>query len=197
MVGTMDTDPKTTLHRALRRQRDGLVGKLEGLDEYDVRRPLTGTGTNLLGLVKHVASVQVEYLGLVFGRPSPLDLPWSAAGVERDADLWATADESRDLVLDVWRHSAEHADATVEALPLDAVGEVPWWTEPRTTLQAVLVHLLAEVARHAGHADVLREQLDGATGLVAGDPNVPDRTTDEWAAFRGRIEQAAREAAGR
>ena len=196
-VDLMDADAKTTLHRYLRRQREGLVGKLDGLDEYDVRRPLTGTGTNLLGLVKHVASVQVEYLGLVFGRPSPRELPWSAPGVDRDADLWVPADESRASILDLWEHSAQHADATVEALPLDAVGEVPWWTEPRTTLQAVLVHLLAEVARHAGHADVLREQLDGSTGLVAGDPNVPDRTADEWAAFRGRIEQAAREVSGR
>ncbi len=193
----MDTDLKSTLHRTLRRQCEGLVGKLDGLDEYDVRRPLTGTGTNLLGLVKHVASVQVEYLGVVFGRPSPLELSWSADGAPRDADLWVPADESRESILQVWEHSTQHADATIEALPLDAVGTVPWWTEPRATLQEVLVHLLAEVARHAGHADVLREQLDGSTGLVAGDPNVPDRTADEWAAFRGRIEAAAREAAGR
>lgn len=196
IVVRMETDPKTVLHHALRRQRDGLVGKLDGLDEYDVRRPLTGTGTNLLGLVKHVASVQVEYLGLVFGRPSPRELPWSAPGVPRDADLWVPADESRAEILEVWEHSAQHADATVAALPLGAVGEVPWWTEPRTTLHEVLVHLVAEVSRHAGHADVLREQIDGRTGLVAGDPNVPDRSADEWAAFRGRIEEAAQAASG-
>ncbi|MBO3095000.1 DinB family protein [Cellulomonas dongxiuzhuiae] len=193
----MDTDAKATLHRYLRRQREGLVGKLDGLDEYDARRPLTGTGTNLLGLVKHVASVQVGYLGEVFGRPAPRDLPWYADGAEPDADMGVPADESRASVLDLWQESSEHADRTLEALPLDAVGEVPWWSEPRVTLHEVLVHVLAEVARHAGHADVLREQLDGSTGLVAGDPNVPSRSPDEWAAYRARIEQAARDVAGR
>ncbi|UZN03257.1 DinB family protein [Cellulomonas sp. S1-8] len=194
----MDTDAKATLHRYLRRQREGLLDKLEGLDEYDARRPLTGTGTNLLGLVKHVGSVQVGYLGEVFGRPSPRDLPWYADDAEPDADLWVPADESRASVLDLWQHSAEHADATVDALPLDAVGDVPWWGERRrVTLHQVLVHLLAEVARHAGHADVLREQLDGRAGMVAGDPNVPSRSPQEWAAYRERIEQAAREVARR
>ncbi|MFC0643867.1 DinB family protein [Cellulomonas phragmiteti] len=194
----MDADPKATLHRYLRRQREGLLDKLEGLDEYDVRRPLTGTGTNLLGLVKHVASVQVGYLGEVFGRPSPWAMPWYDDAAEPDADLWVPADESRASVLDLWQHSAEHADATVEALPLDAVGDVPWWGEHgRVTLHQVLVHVVAEVARHAGHADILREQLDGRTGMVAGDANVPDRDAQQWAAFRDRIEQAARDVAGR
>jgi len=195
----MDTDAKDVLHRYLRRQREGLVDKLDGLDEYDARRPLTGTGTNLLGLVKHVASVQLGYLGEVFGRPSPRDpLPWYADGADPDADMWVPADESRASVLDLWQHSAEHADATVDALPLDAVGDVPWWGDRRhVTLHQVLVHLLAEVARHAGHADVLREQLDGRTGLVAGDPNVPGRSQEEWAAYRARVEQAAREVSGR
>ncbi|WP_308036692.1 DinB family protein [Cellulomonas xiejunii] len=198
IVAGMDADAKTTLHRYLRGQRDGLVGKLDGLDEYDVRRPLTGTGTNLLGLVKHVASVQVGYLGEVFGRPSPRELPWFADDAEPDADLWVPADESRASVLDLWEHSAEHADATVDALPIDAVGDVPWWGERRrVTLHQVLEHLLAEVARHAGHADVLREQLDGRAGLVADDPNVSSRSPAEWAAHTARIEQAAREVAGR
>ncbi|MBD7918822.1 DinB family protein [Cellulomonas sp. Sa3CUA2] len=193
----MDTDAKATLHRYLRGQRDGLVGKLDGLDEYDVRRPLTGMGTNLLGLVKHVASVQVGYLGEVFGRPSPRELPWFADDAEPDADLWVPADESRASVLDLWEHSVEHSDATVDALSLDAVGEVPWWGEPRVTLHQVLVHLLAEVARHAGHADVLREQLDGRAGLVADDPNVSSRSPAEWVAHTARIERAAREVSGR
>lgn len=192
----MDTDPKATLHGVLRRQREGLVGKLDGLDDYDARRPLTGTGTNLLGLVKHVASVQVGYLGEVFGRPSPWEMPWFADGAEPDADLWVPAEESRASVLELWEHSVAHADATVAALPLDAVGAVPWWSEPQVTLHEILVHMIAEVSRHAGHADVLREQLDGRTGLVAGDPNVPDRSAQEWAAHRERIEQAARAASG-
>ncbi|MDF2443155.1 MAG: hypothetical protein JWR01_1358, partial [Subtercola sp.] len=63
-------DEKETLHGYLRIRRADLLGKLDGLSEYDARRPLTPTGTNLLGLVKHVASVQLGYFGEVFGRPA-------------------------------------------------------------------------------------------------------------------------------
>ena len=66
--------------------------KLEGLSEYDSRRPMTPTGTNLLGLVKHVASVELGYFGETFGRPFDEPLPWSV-GAEANADMWATADE--------------------------------------------------------------------------------------------------------
>lgn len=191
-------DDKEILHRYLRRAREDLVGKLDGLDEYDARRPLTPTGTNLLGLVKHVASVQLGYLGEVFGRPSPREpLPWYADHAEPDADMWAGPDETRAEVLDLWAHSAEHADATVAALPLDAPGLVPWWGPDRqhVTLHTVLVHLLGEVARHAGHADVLREGLDGTAGQRVGDANLPDRSPDAWAAYRALLEDAARRAA--
>ncbi|MFC8193521.1 DinB family protein [Cellulomonas sp. NPDC057328] len=193
-------DDKETLHRYLRGSRDDLLSTLDGLDDYDVRRPLTPTGTNLLGLVKHVATVQVGYLGGVFGRPSPLEeVPWAADDAEPDADLWAGPEESRADVLAFWAGSAAHADATVAALPLDARGVVPWWGPQRrdVTLHAVLVHLLGEVARHAGHADILREGLDGRAGQRPGDANVTGRTAEEWAAHRARLDEAARRAAGR
>ncbi|MGY1808711.1 DUF664 domain-containing protein [Blastococcus sp. SYSU D00669] len=161
----------------LRQRRDDLLGKLDGLDEYDVRRPLTPT---------------LGYLGDVFGRPGGRAYPWDDGG-EPDADMWATAAGSRADVVEVYRFSAAHADATVEALPLDAVGTVPWWPEDRRrpTLHTVLVHLTAEVARHAGHADVLRELIDGAVGTSAADTDLPDRSAGEWAAYRARIEAAA------
>lgn len=191
-------DAKDTLHRYLRRQRADLLSKLDGLGEYDVRRPMTPTGTNLLGLVKHVASVEVGYLGDVFGRPSGIDLPWFADDAEPDADLWVPAEESREQVVALHRAAAAHADATVEALPVDAVGEVPWWAPDsrRVTLHQVLVHVAVETARHAGHADVLRELLDATAGQRPGDANVTARTADEWRAHRDRIEAAARAAAG-
>lgn len=200
MAGTTDhgaaEDAKAVLLRYLRSQREGLLSKLDGLGEYDARRPLTPTGTNLLGLVKHVASVQLGYLTDVFGRPAGRDLPWDADDTEPDADLWVTAEESREEVLELHRFSAEHADATIEALPLDARGEVPWWPADRraVTLHQVLVHLCVETARHAGHADILRELVDGATGQRPGDPNVTGRSAEEWAAHRARIEVAARAA---
>jgi Protein of unknown function (DUF664) len=190
-------DPKEELLGYLRMRRADLLAKLDGLGEYDVRRPMTPTGTSLLGLVKHVANVQLGYFGEVFGRPSGHTYPWEDGG-EEDADMWATADESRAAVVELYRFSAAHADATVEALPLDAVGEVPWWGPERRhpTLHTILVHVSVEVARHAGHADVLRELVDGRAGMSPSNGNLPERGPAEWAAFRARIEAAARQAAG-
>jgi len=190
-------DPKETLHRYLRTQRASLLGKLDGLDEYAVRRPMTPTGTNLLGLVKHVASVELGYFTDVFGRPAGRDLPWLAEDAEPDADLWATAEESREEVVELHHHAAARADATIEELALDAPGEVPWWAPERraVTLHLILVHMCVETARHAGHADILRESLDGATGSRPGDTNVTGRTVEEWSAHRARLEAAARAAA--
>jgi uncharacterized damage-inducible protein DinB len=190
---------KATLLRYLRTSRADLLSKLDGLGEYDVHRPLTPTGTSLLGLVKHVASVELGYLGEVFGRRTDRTLPWLQDGAEADADMWATADETREQIIDLHRHSAANADATVEALPLHAVGEVPWWPPERrqVTLHQILVHMCVETARHAGHADILREIVDGTAGQRPGDANLPGRTSEEWAGYRARIEAGAREAAAR
>jgi uncharacterized damage-inducible protein DinB len=178
---------KENLHRYLVQAREDLVGKLDGLSEHDVRRPLTPTGTNLLGLVKHVAFTQLGYLTDVFGRPAGLTFP------EDDHDMYALPGETREDVLGWFRHSCERSDETVAALDLDAPGFVPWWGPERghVTLQQVLVHLVAEVARHAGHADILRETIDGAVGRRPGDPSLPDRSAEEWAAWRDRLEAAA------
>ncbi len=189
-------ETKQALHSYLAARRADLLGKLDGLGEYDVRRPMTQTGTNLIGLVKHVASVQLGYFGEVFGRPSGRELAWEADGAEPDADMWATADETREQVVALHRFSAEHSDATIEALPLQAVGSVPWWPAERrvVTLGQVLVRMVDETARHAGHADIVRELLDGGAGNGPGDPNLPERTPEQWAAYVARIEDAARQA---
>ncbi len=189
-------DDKADLLGYLRVRRGDLLAKLDGLGEYDIRRPMTPTGTNLLGLVKHVASVELGYFGEVFGRPSGRALPWLADDAEPDADLWATADETREQIVELHRFSAAHSDATIESLPLDAMGEVPWWTPDRrrVTLHQILVHMCVETARHAGHADILRELIDGSIGNGTSDPNIPGRTPEEWAAHRARVEAAARQA---
>lgn len=114
----IDEFAKDHLHGRLRRDREALLWKLDGLSEYDARRPLTATGTNLLGLVKHVATVEARYFGEVFGRPSPEPLPrWQDAD---GSDLWAAEDETRDRITGFYRRAWEHADATITALPLDA-----------------------------------------------------------------------------
>ncbi|MFD9291389.1 DinB family protein [Streptomyces sp. NPDC060030] len=157
------------------------------------RRPLTATGTNLLGLVKHVATVEARYFGEVFDRPSPEPLSqWQDSDSN---DQWAAEDETPDQIIRFYRRTWEHSDATINELPLDAPGHVPWWPEPysSTNLFAVMTHVLSETARHAGHADILREGLDGRTGLRA----EHERQIDEEAraAHRAKIEQAARSAA--
>jgi hypothetical protein len=93
-------DPKQTLHWYLRKERDALLAKLDGLDERSVRWPMTSTGTNLLGLVKHTASMEVGYFGEVFGRPTDVALPWLAEDAEANADMWATAEESREEIVE-------------------------------------------------------------------------------------------------
>ena len=201
-VGTVTTTSedrtKGELLEYLQRAREDLLWKLDGLSEYDVRRPLVPTGTNLLGLVKHNAATEAGYLGETFGRPFPEPLRWASDDAEDNADLWATPDESRaDLVAlyrRVWAHSAE----TVAALPLDTVGLVPWWPPERRepTLHRVLVHLVAETSRHAGHADIVRELVDGDAGMRAAVSNLPDHDADWWIAYHDRLEQAARQAGG-
>jgi uncharacterized damage-inducible protein DinB len=188
----IDEFAKQHLHRGLRRHREALLWKLDGLSEYDARRPLTATGTNLLGLVKHVATAEARYFGEVFDRPSPEPLPrWQ----DHDgSDLWVTEDETREQIIDFYRRTWEHSDATIDELPLDAAGHVPWWSEPypNTNLFAVMVHVLGESIRHAGHTDILREGLDGRTGSFA----EYERPIDEEAraAHCAKIEQAARAA---
>ncbi|MFB7586458.1 DinB family protein [Streptomyces sp. NPDC056169] len=189
----IDEFAKDNLHGRLRRDRTALLWKLDGLSEYDARRPLTATGTNLLGLVKHLANVEARYFGEVFHRPSPEPLPrWQDSD---GSDLWATEDETRDQIFGFYRRTWEHSDATISALPLDAPGHVPWWPEPHadTNLFAILVHVLGESVRHAGHADILREGLDGRTGLR---PEHEQQIDEEArAAHCAKIEQAARSAA--
>lgn len=190
--------PKQRLQRYLAAAREALLWKLDGLDEYDVRRPLTPTGTNLLGLVKHVGGVSAEYLGSVFDRPFPEPMPWFADDAEDNAHMWATAEESRADIVGFYERVWVHADATIEALDLDAPGEVPWWGEnSAVTLHQILVHLIAEINRHGGHADILREQLDGAVGLRQRTSNLPEQDEAWWAGYRARVEQAAKEASGR
>jgi hypothetical protein len=199
MLAGMASDPKAELRFYLVRAREALLWKTEGLSEYDLRRPLVPTGTNLLGLVKHVASMAAGYFGDCFGRPFGEPLPWLDDDAEPNADMWATAQESREQITGLYRRAWAHADATIDELPLDATGEVPWWPPERRTptLHRILVHMIAETERHAGHADICRELIDGSVGIGAKHPNLPDADAAWWSAYHDRVEQTAKDAAAR
>lgn len=188
-------DDLTTLTMYLQRARDAALWKLDGLSERDVRRPLTPTGTNLLGVVKHLASVDAEYLGLCFGNPWSEPMPWMDEDGEPNADMWATREESRDWVVDLYRRAWAHGDTTLESVGLDDLGEVPWWPEERRhpSLRRVLVHLIAETNRHVGQMDILREQLDGSVGMMQAVPNMPPVDVQWWENYHARLAALADE----
>jgi hypothetical protein len=186
----IDAYAKTYLHDDLRWIREALLGKLDGLAEYDIRRPLTMTGTNLLGLVKHLSISEARYFGEVFDRPFPEAVPRWDDEAARGAGMWATEHETRAEIVDRYRRTWDHADATINALAIDAPGHVPWWPRPDVKLFNVLVHMLTETSRHAGHADILREQLDGTVGVEG----QHQKDAAFWADRRAKIERAARAA---
>ena len=187
-------EAKADLHRYLQAARDALLWKLDGLSDYDIRRPMTPTGTNLLGLVKHVASVELGYFGETFDRPSGEPLPWFDDDAEANADMWATGDQTREEIVALYHRAWAHADATIESLDLDSVGRVAWWPADRhdVTLHRILVHMIAETHRHAGHADIVRELIDGAAGLKAVNSNLAPGDEMWWQSYRERLDRVAR-----
>ncbi|MEV6671872.1 DinB family protein [Streptomyces sp. NPDC051162] len=194
-----ETNPKAELLRYLQEARDALTWKLDGLSEYDIRRPLTSTGTNLLGLVKHVAGVELGYFGDTFGRPFFDEEPppwWYTEESEPNSDMWATADESREQIVGLYRQAWEHSDGTIATLTLDAIGHVPWWPEERreVTLHHILVRVISDTQRHAGHADIVRELIDGSAGHSQGKDSMPPEDQAWWESHRNRLERVAREA---
>lgn len=161
----IDDFAKGYLHSDLRELREAMLWKLEGLSDEDVRRPLTASGTNLLGLVKHLTLTESRYFGEVFDRPFPEPVPRWDDLAARGKDFYAADDETREEIVERYRRVWVHSDATIATLSVDSPGFVPWWPRPEVMLFNVLVHVLTETARHAGHADIVREQLDGATGV--------------------------------
>jgi hypothetical protein len=182
-------DLKDELHRSLQASRATMLSKLDDLSEYDRRRPMTPTGTNLLGLVKHLAGLEYGYLGESFGRPAAETLSWFEDGsVWQGADMWARPEESSEYIIGLYRRACAHADGVIAALDLDARGSVPHWPEDRreTTLGVLLIRMTAETAQHAGHADIVRELIDGRGGL---DQDAIDEAT--WQGYIAQVQAAA------
>ena len=152
-------DEKQSLHVSLDRHRDAVLWKLEGLDDTNLRRVMTPSGTNLLGMVKHLAAVEYSWFCQTFGRdtePLPFD------DDDPDADLRVTPDETTEDVLAFYSRARAAADQVINEVELDQTGTA--WFGDAVSMRWVLIHMIEETARHAGHADILRELLDGETG---------------------------------
>ncbi|MCX5065023.1 DinB family protein [Micromonospora lupini] len=187
-------DTKAALHHYLRRARNGLLWKLDGLSEREARTPRTATGNNLLGVVKHCLNVEAGYFGPTFGRqfPTPAELvPLEAFDDDPQADWYAREDETKDGLIDLYRRVAVFADETIDKLPLDAPGQVPWWRPGHqdATLARIIIHVTYDLARHAGHADIMREQYDGAIGWQQDSTAVPDG--QDWPGYVSKLRKLA------
>lgn len=189
-----EVQARTELKRYLSEGREALVWKLEGLSEYDRRRPLVPTATNLLGLVKHLIGVETGYLGLSFSRPFSGWLPRLSTPEDPNGDMFATADETSDEIVACYRAVWAHSDETIDQLPLDTVVEVPWWPPERhqATLHHLVVRVIADTHAHAGHADILREMIDGSVGWRRDQDNLPSTEPNWWVEYRRRVEDNAR-----
>ncbi len=166
-------DLKEELHRKLQAARAALLSRLEDLGEYDLRRPLTPTGTSLLGLVKHLAGLEYGYLGESLGRPAPETMSWIEDGsIWQNADMWATPGESSEYLTGLYRRACAHADLAIASLDLAAPASVAHWPLGRrdTTLGVLLIRMVAETAQHAGHADIIRELIDGKVDADLDEP---------------------------
>ena len=191
-------DPKDDFRRYLQIAREALVWKL-GTALRRRAPPVGADRHHLPGLVKHVASVEAGYLGDTFGRPYLEPLPWLAEDAEANADMWATADESRDEIVAFIAGSGSTSDITIDTMPLDVSGHVPWWPADRrkVTLHRILLHMIAETDRHVGHADIVRELIDGAAGLRADVDNMAPGDAAWWSDYRQRLEDVAQQFVGR
>lgn len=152
-------DEKATLLAALQSHRDVMLWKLEGLDDEQVRRPLVPSGTSLLGLVKHLANVEYGWFCETFGRPTE---PLTDISADPEADMRAAEGETTAEIVEFYRRSWLAADAAIAELSLDQTGTS--YSGNTVSLRWVLVHMIEDTIRHAGHADILRELIDGGTG---------------------------------
>jgi len=184
---------KALLHTHLQVHRDALLWKLEGLGEADLRRPMTGTGTNLLGLVKHLTGVEGAYFCDAFGRSRP-PLAWEAdedAALGHFSDMYAKPNETAEEIVASYRAATAAADESIAALDLDATGRHDLGLT--VSLRWMLLTVLLDTARHAGHADIVREQIDGAAGSHRQWPGVPPVEDEEYrqtylARVRGEVD---------
>ena len=148
---------KESLHASLDRHRDAVLWKLDGLDDEALRRPMTPSGTNLLGLVKHLATVEYGWFWTAFGRET--EPFWFDPYTE---DMSVEPNEATSDIVEFYSRARAAADKAIGELQLDDLGTS--WNGNRVSMRWVLIHMIEDTVRHAGHMDIVRELIDGATG---------------------------------
>jgi uncharacterized damage-inducible protein DinB len=156
---------KESLLAAIERHRDVVLWKVAGLDDEELRRPVTASGTSLLGLVKHLGAVEYGWFCDTFGLPTE-PLPFDDDDPE--ADMRVAPGESTADVLAFYGRARSAANAVVADLAMEDTGTA--WYGETVTLRWVMIHMLEEGCRHVGHMDIVRELIDGVTGA-----HPPDR----------------------
>jgi uncharacterized damage-inducible protein DinB len=151
---------KASLKAALDRHREVVLWKVRGLDDEQLRRPVTPSGTTLLGLVKHLAYVEAGWFCATFGRPA--EVLASIDETDPESDLRVAPGESTADIHAYYDRSRVAADQVIEEVGIEELGTS--WQGDAVSLRWVLIHMVEEVARHAGHLDIVRELIDGVTG---------------------------------
>jgi uncharacterized damage-inducible protein DinB len=160
-------DERTTLEQFLDYQRATLLGKTDGLDAEQMRRCLPTSGLTLAGLLKHLALVEDDWIQVRFlGRAEAELDPWARApwDQDRDWDFHSAVNDSADELRDLYRGACDRSRGAVARADLAALSVGTDRGGRQWSLRWILTHLIVETARHNGHADLLREAIDGDVG---------------------------------
>jgi uncharacterized damage-inducible protein DinB len=181
------------LREYLNDAREAILWKCEGLSDAQARTPLTPTGTHVMGLLLHLAVTESEYFIACLGHEiENLVIRGIVEAEDAQAGFLPPPDMTLVDAVDIYREATVAADAVLDELELDSPAVVPWWIKHRkTTVERLLLHMIAESHRHAGHLDIVREQLDGFIGLRPSAPNIADFTPDQWEEQHLRMKELA------
>lgn len=155
----LNTPEMETLVRYLDTYRGIIVFKAEGVERSAGIEPLVPSGTSLLGIVKHLAYVERWWFQAVLGQRE-VEFPWSED--DPDADWRIEQDESVDDIINLYRGEFAESQAILEGI--GSLDDLFPQGDDQISARRVVIHMIEETARHAGHADILRELIDGSTG---------------------------------
>ncbi|WP_186313492.1 DinB family protein [Paenarthrobacter nicotinovorans] len=188
-----EDDRGAQLREYLNDAREAILWKCEGLSDAQARTPLTPTGTHVMGLLLHLAVTESQYFISCLGREIENAVIRHVIEAEdAQADFLPPPGMTLEDAVRIYRQTIVAVDAVLDEVELNSPAVVEWWIKHRhTTVERLLVHMIAESHRHAGHLDIVREQLDGFVGLRPSAPNIPDLTPDQWEEQNLRLKELA------